>query len=173
MLLLFGFIGIAAWMFLKGPDGPLVANTNTNVVKPPTNLNTNFNSSTPNVNTQTRPSPEEPKPSPETPKPSPKPTVEEPRTLATYPSTTRLKFARGAYTTSFSGDLNPGDDRSMVLACRAGQSLSATVSGGGSCVSVRGGGSSYRTVTSGGDNYVTVSNRCSQVARFSISITII
>lgn len=173
MLLLFGVIGIAAWMLLKGTEGPLVSNANTNVLKPPTNLNTNFNSSTPNVNTQTRPSPEEPKPSPETPKPSPKPTVEEPRTLATYPSTTRLKFARGAYTTSFSGDLNPGDDRSMVLACRAGQSLSATVSGGGSCVSVRGGGSSYRTVTSGGDNYVTVSNRCSQVARFSISITII
>lgn len=170
MLLLFGVIGIAAWMLLRDTDGPLVANTNTNLVKPTPNLNTNFNSSTPNANTPTRPSPS---PSPDEPKPSPRPTVEEPRDLARYPSTTRLKFARGAYTTSFSGDINPGDNRSMVLACRAGQSLSASVSGGGGCISIRGGGSTYRTTTSGGDNYVTVTSRCSQTARFSISITII
>lgn len=168
MLLLFGIIGIAAWMLFKSADGPLVANTNTNVAKPTPSLNSNFNSSTPNVNTPARPSP-----SPEEPKPSPRPTIEEPRDLARYPSTTRLKFGRGAYTTSFSGDINPGDDRSMVLACRAGQSLSASVSGGGGCVSIRGGGSTYRTTTSGGDNYVTVTSRCSQTARFSISITII
>lgn len=170
MLLLFGVIGIAAWMLLRDTGGPLVANTNTNLVKPTPNLNSNFNSSTPNANTPTRPSPS---PSPEEPKPSPRPTIEEPRELARYPSTTRLKFARGAYTTSFSGDLNPGDNRSMVLACRAGQSLSASVSGGGGCVSIRGGGSTYRTVTSGGDNYVTVTSRCSQTVRFSVSITII
>lgn len=168
MLLLFGIIGVAGLLLWRASDGPLVANTNTNIVKPTPSLNTNLNSSTPNANTPTRPSP-----SPEEPKPSPKPTVEEPRDLARYPSSTRLKFARGAYTTSFSGDINPGDNRSMVLACRAGQSLSASVSGGGGCISIRGGGSTYRTTTSGGDNYVTVTSRCSQTARFSISITII
>lgn len=168
MLLLFGVIGIAALIYMNSGRPP-VANANTNSLIPPTNLNTNFNSSTPNTNTAPRPSP-----SPQaTPRPSPLPTVDEPPVLKTYPSTTRLRFARGAYTTSFSGDLNPGDDRSMVLACRAGQSLSATVSGGGSCVSIRGGGSSMRTTTHGGDNYITVTNRCAQVARFSISITII
>ncbi len=168
MLLLFGVIGIAALIYMNSGRPP-VANTNTNVLTPPTNLSTNFNSSTPNSNT-----PKQPSPSPEAaPRLSPKPTVEEPPVLSSYPSTTRLRFARGAYTTSFSGDLNPGDDRSLVLACRAGQSLSATVSGGGSCVSIRGGGSSMRTTTHGGDNYITVTNRCSQVTRFSISITII
>lgn len=169
MLLLFGVIGIAALLFWKSSDGPVVSNANTNVIKPPTNLNYNFNSTTPNANLPPRPSP-----SPDaSPRPSPKPSVDEPPELKSYPSTTRLRFARGAYTTSFSGDLNPGDDRSMVLACRAGQSLSATVSGGSSCVSIRGGGSSMRTTTSGGDNYITVTNRCSQTVRFSISITII
>lgn len=113
---------------------------------------------------------------PSTPKPTPTSTPEATPTpkpeRASYPSTTRLKFARGAFTTSFSGEINPGGDRSMVLACSAGQSLSASISGGGSCVSIRGGGSSMRTTTSRGDNYVTVTNTCSNVVRFTISVTV-
>jgi hypothetical protein len=171
MLVIFGFIGVAALLYMRS-GSPAVSNVNTNIDRPPTNLNTNsFNSNVPAA------TPLRPSPTPEAPpKASPRPTVDEPpptRELARYPSTTRLRFGRGAYTTSFSGDLNPGDQRSLVLACRSGQSLSATISGGGSCVSIRGGGSSYRTTTSGGDNYVTVTNRCSEVTRFSISITVI
>jgi hypothetical protein len=30
-----------------------------------------------------------------------------------------------------------------------------------------------RTTTTGGDNFVTVTNRCSSVARFSISISVV
>ena len=170
MLVLFGVMGIAALLYMNS-GGTVVSNANTNIDRP-MNMNTNsvLNANVP-VSTPVRPSP-----TPETPpKASPKPTIEEPpptRDLARYPSTSRLKFTRGAYTTSFSGDLNPGDQRSLVLACRPGQSLSASVSGG-SCVSIRGGGSTYRTTTNGGDNYVTVTSRCSEVVRFSISITVI
>lgn len=92
--------------------------------------------------------------------------------LSTYPATTRLKFARGAFTTSFSGDVNPGDTRTLVLSCRSGQSLSATITSGAKCVSMRG-ESTIRMITSGGDNYITVTNDCSTVARFNISITVI
>jgi hypothetical protein len=171
MLLLFGVIGVAALLYMNS-GGSVVTNANTNINRPPTNLNANLFDSNAPAATPVRPSPT-PVASP---KASPKPTVEEPpppRELARYPSTTRLRFARGAFTTSFSGDLNPGDQRSLVLACRPGQSLSASLSGGGSCVSIRGGGSTYRTTTSWGDNYVTITNRCSEVARFSISITVI
>lgn len=172
MLVVFGMIGVAALLYMNSGGKTTVSNANTNVVLPTVNLNSNssLNANLP-AGTPVRPSP-----TPESsPRPSPKPTVDEPppRDLARYPSTTRLRFARGAYTTSFSGDLNPGDQRSLVLACRAGQSLSASISGGASCVSIRGGGSSYRTTTRGGDNYVTVTNRCSEGTRFSISITVI
>lgn len=112
------------------------------------------------------------------PTPVPKPPVVmppdvPPTKLSSYPSTTRLRFARGAVSTSFSGDVNPGDGRSLVLACRPGQSLSARVSSPGGCVQIRGGGASLRTTTVGGDNYIGVTNNCSSVVRFSISITII
>ncbi|MBV9215044.1 MAG: hypothetical protein JO053_02620 [Acidobacteria bacterium] len=108
-----------------------------------------------------------------TPPPAPTPQTTPPPQLATYPSTTRLKFARGAVATSFSGDVNPGGSRAVVLACRAGQSLSASVTSTGGCISIRGGGSSYRTYTSGGDNYITLTNSCSNVSHFNLSVSVL
>lgn len=167
MLLLFAIVGIAA-LFLYWNSGSIAGNEvpkNTNGTNIAATISPTPTSSP--VGTQT----------PSTPKPTPSPTpVATPTPLperASYPSTTRLKFARGAYTTSFSGQINSGDDRSLVLACRAGQSLSASISGGGSCVTIRGGGSSMRTITGSGDNYITVHNSCSNVVRFSITITVI
>lgn len=167
MLLLFAIIGIAG-VFIYMNSG---SSAN---IEPPKNTNgPNIASSvspTPTAMPTASQTPSTPKPTPEsTPAATPTPLPER----ASYPSTTRLKFARGAYTTSFSGQINPGDDRSLVLACRAGQSLSASISGGGSCVTIRGGGSSMRTITVGGDNYITVHNSCSNVVRFSITITVI
>lgn len=176
MLILFGIVGIASILFLQsrqqaGPQNiDLAKNTNTlsgnsNIV--PDRQVVESPSATP-MRT----------PVVVAPTPAPKPSVASPPELppprlSSYASTTRLRFARGAISTSFSGDVNPGDGRLLVLACRPGQSLSASVASPGGCVQFRGGGSSLRTTTAGGDNYIGVTNNCSSVVRFSIRITII
>ena len=169
MLLLFGIIGIAAIVFLRNAQQASVENVN---IRPNTNIGvSNANYSTPYTTLSPVPTPaispiNSPRPSPVTTPPPP------PNVLSSYPSTTQLKFSRGSYSTSFSGDVNPGDTRSLVLSCRSGQSLSANISGSG-CVNIRGGGSSFRTTTSGGDNYVTIVSNCSTVARFTVTISVI
>ena len=174
MLLLFGFVGITAIVFFRNSQqaGPQIANLSPNANV--SGSNTNYSSyPTPLVSaspmrTSSSSTPiSTPQSSPVTTPPPPPPI------LSSYPSTTRLKFARGAYSTSFGGDLNPGDSRSLVLGCRSGQSLSANVSSAGGCVTFRGSGSSLRTTTNGGDNYLALSNHCSSVVQFSVSITII
>ena len=167
MLLLFVVIGIVAALVYMN-SGTVAGN------EPPKNMNVTNRlatlSPTPTSSPTATQTPSTPKPTPtSTPETTPTPPPER----ASYPATSRLKFARGAYTTSFSGQINPGDNRSLVLACRAGQSLSASISGGGSCVSIRGGGSSMRTTTNSGDNYISVTNTCSTVVKFSITITVI
>jgi hypothetical protein len=160
VLLLFGIIGIAAILLLRGPERVYVANNtnlrpNTNVVLASTPYVTASPMRMPSPMANVEPSPDKP-----------------PSVLSSYPATKRLVFARGAYSTSFSGDINPGDTRSLVLGCRSGQSLSANISGS-SCVNIRGGGSSFRTTTSGGDNYVTIASTCSTVAHFTVTISVI
>lgn len=167
MLLLFAIAGILALIFYWNSGGT--------ASNGPTRNSNNVNSlaalsPTPTSSPTATRTPSSPTPSPtSTPEatPTPKPA------LASYPSTSRLKFARGSYSTGFSGEINPGDSRSLVLACRAGQSLSASITNGGSCVSISGGGSSMRTTTGSGDNYVRVINNCSNVVRFSITISVI
>jgi len=168
MLVIFAMIGIAAFVLWPRPK-PIASNVNifpnTNV----TGLDSNYNYSTPYAAASpARTSmPSTPRPTTVATPPPPPPI------LSSYPSTKRLVFARGAYSTSFSGEVNPGDTRSLVLGCRRGQSLSANVSSGGECVTIRGGGTSLRTTTSSGDNYVTLTNRCSSVARFTVTISVI
>lgn len=168
MIVLFAIIGVGALILMNIGRSSTISNL-PNKNSGPTNffnLNSPTASPTPAV-TPTR--------APSTPTPTPASTpvsTPTPRVLAHYPGTTRLKFSRGAFTTSFSGEINPGDSRSLVLACRYGQTLSASLSGGG-CVTFRGGGTSTRFGTSGGDNFLTVTNTCSQVAHFSVSITVI
>lgn len=106
-------------------------------------------------------------------KPSPAPTIARtPEPRASYRSTTRLTMGKGSYSAPFSGEINPGDTRTFVLACRSGQSLSATVTGG-SCVTFSGGGTSLSLTTTAGDNSVSVVNNCTQVTRFSVRISVI
>jgi hypothetical protein len=163
MLVLFGIIGVAAIVFFRNSQQPVVSNLNNR-----TNTTISTYSTPYTIASPVRTPPPSPAMTPQTP-----PDRTPPPLLSSYPSTTRLKFSHGSYSTSFSGEVNPGDTRSLVLSCRSGQSLSASISSGASCVSIRGGGSSYRTTTSSGDNYITVANTCSSVAHFSISITII
>jgi len=106
-------------------------------------------------------------------KPTPEPTIARtPEPRANYRSTTRLTMGKGSYSAPFSGEINPGDTRIFVLACRSGQSLSATVSGG-PCVTFSGGGTSLSRTTTAGDNSVSVINTCTQITRFSVRISVI
>ena len=172
MLVLFGIIGLGALVFWKNSQQASVSNTASNTNLPAGTVNTNNSTyptpkSTPLVMpTSTRITPT---PFQTSAIPSPPP----PPALKSYPATTRLKFTRGAYSTSFAGDLNPGGTRSLVLSCRNGQSLSASISGGAGCVTFRSGGGSIRMMTSRGDNNLTLTNNCSTVIHFSVSITVI
>lgn len=112
--------------------------------------------------------------------PTPKPTetatkTPTPTPKEDYPATTRLKFDTGETTTDFSGDINGGDTRSFVLACAAGQDLSAIVSSASddnNCVEFKSGGDIYSTVTSKGDNVVTIKNKCSKKSSFNIEVSV-
>lgn len=174
LILLFGIIGFAAFMFLRNSQiaGLQNGQPSINSGGPTSNVTSN---STPGVTTTPAKTPSTtsstPRSTPQSP-PESTPLSPPPPRLSSYPATKRLVFAKGAYSTSFSGDVNPGDSRSLVLGCRAGQSLSASVSGD-SCVTIRGGGSSLSYITRAGDNYITLSNNCSTVARFNISIRVV
>ena len=166
MLLLFGIAGLAAFVYFRNSQQAVVQNgvTSNTTTGLPAKTSTPMPTATAKtVSTTSTPAPTQRVTPADTPPPA----------RSNYPGTTRLKFARGAYSTSFSGDVNPGDTRSLVLSCRYGQELRANISSAGGCVTFRGGGSSLTTTTDGGDNYLTVTNRCSSVARFSISITVI
>jgi hypothetical protein len=154
MLVLFGIIGLAAIAFLRSSRQASLQNVNSTP-------NTNY--STPYLTASPMPSPvRTPQSTPSSPPPA----------LSSYPPTTRLRFTRGAYSTSFSGDINPRDTRSLVLACRRGQSLSANISGS-ACVNFQGGGASFSTIAAGGDNYLTIVSTCSTVARFTVTVSVI
>lgn len=96
-----------------------------------------------------------------------------PKDEAGYPATTRLKFAKGAVTTRFDGEINAGDSRSFVLACSAGQELSAVVASDGNCVEFKAGGSDYDAITSKGDNLVTIKSTCSTKTTFRIEVAVL
>ena len=162
MLILFGIIGLAAFIFYRNSQVAGVQNAN---VPPAPNFPATNKNSVPPASPVRTSAPSSSAPSPASSPGSP--------VLSSYPSTSRLKFAKGSYSTSFTGDINPGDTRSLVLSCRSGQSLSANVSSGSNCVTFRGGGTSLATTTTGGDNYLTVSNHCSSVAHFTVDLSII
>lgn len=115
-----------------------------------------------------------------TPTPTPKPTetatktpTATPKDEAEYPATTRLKFKKGEVTMHTSGEINGSDSRSFVLACSAGQELSAVVASDDNCVEFKQGGKDYDAITSKGDNFVTIKNTCSKKTTFRIEIAVL
>lgn len=115
-----------------------------------------------------------------TPTPTPKPTetatktpTPTPKDEADYPATTRLKFEKGGVQTRFDGDIKAGDSRTFVLACAAGQELSAAVASDDNCVEFKQGGEDYDAITSKGDNFVTIKNTCSKKTTFRIEISVL
>ncbi len=165
MLILFGVIAVVGFLIWRNYNEPSAnAAQNREVV-----ANTFDASPTPAKTTTTAKSPAVPTPLPTIAK-TPTATPQTPK-RASYPASVRLKMARGAFSVPFSGEINPGDERSFILACRAGQSLSATVNGG-SCVTFSLGGSSISRTTVGGDNYVSVTNNCQTPSRFTGRISV-
>ncbi|MBK6725452.1 MAG: hypothetical protein IPG58_19975 [Acidobacteria bacterium] len=108
----------------------------------------------------------------QTPRPTTMPTIALPP-RPSYAETTRLKFSKGATSTTYSGDANADDARRFVLACRAGQQLSASLSSNSGCVVFSDGGSSFSSFTNRGDNYLSVRNSCGSATRFTINVRII
>lgn len=165
MLIFFGAVGIVGFFIWRSSIEPSAnALQNREVV-----ANTFDASPTPAKTATPKKSPLVPTPQPTLAK-TPTATPETPK-RASYPASVRLKMARGAFSVPFSGEINPGDERSFILACRAGQSLSATVNGG-SCVTFSQGGSSISRTTVGGDDYVSVTNSCQTPTRFTGRISI-
>ncbi len=161
MLMLFAIVGIGGFLLWRNYSEPS-ANT-------PPNRNVASNTFNPSPEpTRTVQPPTAPTP------PTAKTPVATPETpqRASYPATLRLKMARGATSVPFSGEINAGDNRSFVLACRAGQALSATVTGG-SCVTFGPSGSSISRTTVSGDNFVTVTNNCQTLSRFTVRISVL
>lgn len=112
--------------------------------------------------------------------PTPKPTetatktpTPTPKDEADYPATARLRFEKGKVQTRFDGEINGNDSRSFVLACAAGQELSAVVASDGNCVEFKSGGDNYDAITSKGDNLVTLKNKCSNKTSFRIEISVL
>lgn len=75
-------------------------------------------------------------------------------------STARVRFAKGAVTSSVSGSLSEGEVKNYLLACRAGQQLTATLSASNSCVTFTDGSTVFRAITRRGDNTLAVTSRC-------------
>jgi hypothetical protein len=172
MLVLFGVIGLAAVVYFRNAQQGGVQNTNISV--PVNNRVATANSSPapPPTASASRAATSPPRSTPY-PSPTADSDLPPPPDTVPYPATTRLQFGRGAVSTTFGALINPGDNRSLVLACRSGQSLSAKVTSQRGCVTIEGGGSSLQTTTSGGDNYITLSNNCSTIVKFTITVTVI
>lgn len=174
-LLIAAFVAIGFMLFTR-----LSFNEANRAVNAPTNTTTESKESpTPETKVKSKPIPTSPNltdraysPTPETkvesiPVQPPKPPTR------SYPRLRRLKFARGLVAINYSDYVNSNDARSFVLACRAGQQMSATLSSDNGCVTFASGGQSYSALTSSGDNYLTVKNNCSDTIEFWLRVTIL
>ena len=88
-------------------------------------------------------------------------------------STARVRFAKGAVTSSVSGSLSDGEVKNYLLACRAGQQLTATLSTSSSCITFADGSTTFRSITKRGDNAIAVTNGCSNRGSYRLDITIL
>ena len=85
---------------------------------------------------------------------------------------TRVRFGKGKVSANVSGLVPPGADRSLVLACRAGQYLSASVSSPGGCVTFANGSGNVESYTVGGDNFLYIRNKCAADGSFNMTVFI-
>ncbi len=142
-----------------------------------------------NANSSPTPSrtPETNKPSPTataTPTPTPAVSSPTPSASATPGSTTsidkaptnftskRFEFPKGAFSSNISDSLDVGEQRTYLVACRAGQTMNTKVERGLPCITYSNGGSALRWTTFSGDNKVTIKNNCEQRSGFVVSVSV-
>ncbi|HMT09048.1 MAG TPA: hypothetical protein PKA82_13665 [Pyrinomonadaceae bacterium] len=148
------------------------------------------NAAVTNVNSSPTPTrtPETNKPSPTT-TPSPSPTATLPNVTPTPGSTPgstsidnkpptnfttkRFSFPSGSYSSNINDALDEGEQRTYLVACRAGQTMNTSVVRGLPCVTYSNGGSSLRWTTFSGDNKVTIKNNCNGRSAFTVSVSVI
>jgi len=126
---------------------------------------------TPTVAENTR-TPSNNKPVANTLAPSP-PVAAAPTPRRPMTSTQRVRFAKGAVSTSLKGTLGAADVRHFVLACRANQSLNARVFSNSGCVTFTPGSAEFSSLTVRGDNRVSLQNQCGQNQGFRLEITVL
>lgn len=87
-------------------------------------------------------------------------------------SSQRVRFAKGAVTSLVPGSIAEGETKNYVLACRAGQQLSADLSSSNRCPAFPDGSTALRAITHKGDNTITIVNKCEESGSYSLIITI-
>jgi hypothetical protein len=88
------------------------------------------------------------------------------------PAQSRVRFGKGKISANVTGLVPPGASRSLVLACRPGQYLSASVSSPGGCVSFANGSANIEGSTTAGDNFLYIKNNCGGDGSFNMNIFI-
>jgi cytoskeletal protein RodZ len=89
---------------------------------------------------------------------------------ATDPPTARITFHRGSVQETVTGTVVK--KRSYVLRTLSGQTLSASIRSGGSCVAFSNGSASLTYETEQGDSNLTVINNCASPANFNMTVFI-
>lgn len=88
-------------------------------------------------------------------------------------STVRVRFAKGAITSSPSGSLFAGEIKNYVLSCHAGQQLTAAISTSNGCIVFSDNSTVFRSITKKGDNSISIKNTCGGNGGYRLDITII
>lgn len=86
-------------------------------------------------------------------------------------SPTRIRFAKGAISSTVSSGIDADGKRTFILAARSGQYLSAAVNSQNGCVVFSDQSTNIGFTTSKGDNYVYLTNNC-DATNFSLTVTI-
>ena len=106
---------------------------------------------------------------------SPKSNASVPASVPERPkaSTVRVRFAKGAITSSPSGSLFAGEIKNYVLACRAGKQLTATISTSKECIIFSDNSTVCPSITKKGDNSISIKIPCRGNGGYRLDITII
>lgn len=168
LLVLVGVAAVVGFIYFNSAGTNVaVANTNSSPV-PSRTPETNKA-----ANTVATPSPS-PKISSPTPAVSPTPGLSTSIDKApTNFTSKRFEFPKGAYSSNISDSLDVGEQRTYLVACRAGQTMNTRVERGLPCITYSNGGSALRWTTFSGDNRVTIKNNCEQRTGFVISVSVI
>lgn len=104
-------------------------------------------------------------------KKTPEPVVSTPQIPPKSYAATRIRFAKGAISSTVSSSIGADGKRTFILAARSGQYLSAAVNSQNGCVVFSDQSANIGFTTSKGDNYIYLSNNC-DATNFNLTVTI-